>query len=571
MSEAAALAEEKSVRPRRSVGKAPEIQYEPFECSFDGHDGVKPPGTKIRYTPEMAYEVMKCTEDPLYFISNYYYIVDLDRGLVPIGLFDFQEDLIDHIHENRFSIVLASRQVGKSIISIAYILWYIIFNEYKEVAVLSKTGPDAADIMRKLKRAFKQLPQWLQQNVTKWNEGTIELENGSKVYARCTTEDAGRSASANILFLDEFAFVPTNIANRFYASAYPIISNSKTSKVIICSTPNGYNHFYVMMSKAKKGENFFKLFTIYWWQFPGRDEDWKRQTIANISMEEGKDGESIFSQEYDLQFDNTSARALVTSATQRRIADWIDNVKFIEEHKFKEIDRMTVFEEPQAGFVYFICVDTGHGVGSDSSSFSVIKVEQKGCFRQVARYSDNTVDTIEYSELVTSVAEWYNNALMLVENNGVGKSTADHLWHSLEVDNMINLDKKDFGVKMTQPLRSKGISRLKEYLDYGVMEINDYETLQQLSKFVQNRKTKKFQAEEGFHDDIVMGLVMFAYFSMEREFSSFLEDMSKGGLEAAYAKIKEQVIENNPYLIDQSKIRGESNVIDLVTYKDFMG
>jgi len=554
--------------PDIPVEVAPKIDYKPFPCSFDGEEGIKPPGTNIDYSPQMLQEFYKCARDPLYFIANYYYIVDLDKGLVQIDLFDYQKELVQHVHNNRFSIVFASRQVGKTIISGGYILWYLLFNDYKEIAVLSKTGPDANDIMRKLKRSYKAIPQWLQQNIVKWNTETIELENGSKVFARCTTEDAGRSAAANILFLDEFAFVPTNIAQSFYTSAYPIISNSKTSKVIICSTPNGYNHFYVMYSKALKHENFYKPYIIYWWQFPGRDEQWKKQTIANLSMEEGIDGEAKFAQEFDLQFDNVSMRALISSDIQKRISDHILNdVNEIKLEEFQDIENLSIFEDVQKGYVYFIACDTGSGVGSDNCAASVIKIE-RGKYRQIATFYDNYISTIEFAELINKLSLYYNNAYLLIENNGIGISTVEHLWYVLDTSTLITIDKNGLGVKMTKPFRAKGIIKLKEYLKYDTLEINDFRALQEISKFTQNLKTKKFEAEAGSNDDFVMGLVIFSHFASDLQFDSFLDGNSSGGVESINALIKEKIKEDNPFIMNYDKIL-QSNVVNLVTSEDF--
>jgi len=542
-----------------------DVIYTPVGYSFLGQDGIKPPGTKIKYTEAMLREYMKCAEDPVYFIENYYFIVDLDKGLTNITLIDYQVDLVQHMHDNRFSVVLASRQVGKTIITVGYLLWYLLFNSYKEIAVLSKTGPDASDIMRKLKRAFVQVPEWLQQNVTEWNMGSVSLENGNKIYARCTTEDAGRSASANILFLDEFAFVPQNIANQFYKSAYPIISNSKESKVIICSTPNGYNHFYTIYQRAVRGDNFYKPFVIYWWQFPGRDEEWKKQTIANLATEEGmsnSDGEAKFAQEYDLNFDNTSVRALLSSESQRRISDRLISVTEIENHPLSKIG-VRIYEDYQEGYVYFACVDTGGGAGADYHALNIIKVEP-GKFKQVAVFYDNEISTVEYAEVVDAVSKHYGKAYQLVENNGVGLSVVDHLWYTLESPSMIILDKKNLGVRMTKMLRNKGIAKIKDYIETGVLEINDVDTLRELSFFTQNAKSKKFQAEAGNNDDLVMSLVMFGYFSNDMSFDSFLEDKSKGGLDAIRKNMREKISEDNPFAIDHSAILDEKEAAKLV-------
>jgi hypothetical protein len=552
------------------VDDSPKIEYEPLPVSFNGIEGLKPRGTTIEYTKEMLSEWYKCYQDPLYFISNYYYIVTLDNGLEKIKLWDFQVDFIRHLHDNRFSIILASRQVGKSIITIGYILWYILFRNHKEIAVLSKTANAASEIMGKLQRAYIQVPQWLSQNIVGWAGTSISLENGCHVSSQATTENAGRSASANILFLDEFAFVPTNIANKFYRSAYPVISNSKTSKVIICSTPNGHNHFYILYDKAEKNENFFKVYKIYWDQVPGRDEVWKQMTIANLDLEGKGGGEAAFAQEYELKFENASSKTLISASAQRFIADFIsrNSVELSIDKLVDDLPGLKIYEKPQRtesfNLNYFLSADVGAGVGGDFSSFVIIKVENKQ-YKHVATYNNNMIIPIAFAEVINKVSKYYNNAQILVENNGPGGSCADYLWYTLESDNMINLDKNANGCKTTKPLRDKGITKLKEYLEYHVMELNDIEILQQIEKFVLNQKNGKFEAEKGYHDDLVMCLIQFCYFTMDSSFESYLNYESN-----ISSMIKERVVEDNPYLIDYDKIMGQSGAVTIVS-NDMLG
>lgn len=550
----------------RKIEVAPYIEYTPIYASYENNELIKPKGTEIEYTPQMLAEFKKCSEDPLYFISNYYYIVELDKGLKKIDLWDFQYEFIDHLHNNRFSIVLASRQVGKSVITIAYILWYILFNSYKEVAVLSKTGPDAFAIMEKLQRSYEQIPQWLQQNVTKWAGGFIKLENGCSVYSRATTINAGRSASANILFLDEFAFIPQNIASKFYTSAYPIISNSTTSKVIICSTPQGHNHFYHMQRMAELGENEYKRLVITWDSVPGRDRKWKEQTIRNLSLEKGGDGESKFAQEYELQFENYSVKAVISGKLQKKIAEHISsNVHECYPDIIKEVEELVIFEEPEIDengnytSIYMLTADVGKGVGDDNSAFSVIKLE-KDKYKQVAVYKNNQITAIAFAEIIQRISEYYNDAYILVENNNQGASTVDHLWYTLETDNLLHShgpstdhlkysvkDKEQLGVQTNIKTRSKGISKLQEFLKYGILEINDFETLQELSQFT--LQSGKFKAEPGYHDDLVMGLVIFCYFTTDKGFSSISDNIDN-----VNNKIRQELNNENPFLLNYDNI-----------------
>jgi hypothetical protein len=545
------------------------IDFTPILTTFDGIDGLKPRGTKINYTPEMISEWVKCHNDPLYFLDNYYWIVDLDKGLIPIELWDFQKDLINHIHNNRFSLVLASRQVGKSIITIGYILWYILFNNHKEIAVLSKTAAAASEIMGKLKRAYIQIPQWLAQNVVGWAGTSISLENGCHVSSQATTENAGRSASANILFLDEFAFVPPNIANKFYASAYPVISNSKTSKVIICSTPNGHNHFYVLYDKAKKHENSYKEFIIHWKQVPGRTEEWKKETIANLALEDGVDGEAKFAQEYDLEFENTNSKTLLSAAIQRKLANWISENSKIEflNGISDAIEQIDIYELPNNNSDYFLAADVGNGIGQDYSSFSILKAEND-IFKQVVTYNCNTINPIAFAEIIDRISKLYNNAFVLIENNGPGESVIDHLWYTLDFENLIHLEKNSLGIRTTPKSRNKGITKLKEYLEYGAIQINDFETLQQITHFSRNPKNGKFEAEAGYKDDLTITLILFSVFTTNQIFSSYLNN--EEFYDNLHEKIKRELLDENPYLINYDNIYNVEQPITIVTAQDII-
>jgi len=554
----------------RKIEKAPEIEYTNVPYSFLGFSGIKPPGTNIDYTPEMIKEFVKCSQDPLYFITNYYYIVELDKGLTKINLWDFQYDFIDHLHNNRFSIILASRQVGKSIISVGYILWYILFHPYKYVAVLSKKAKDASDIMKKLKRSYESIPQWLQQNVAGWAQTSITLENGSEVTSQATTETAGRSASANILFLDEFAFVPQNIATDFYKSAYPIISNSKESKVIICSTPNGHNHFFMMLDKARKGENAYKDFVIHWTQVPGRDEEWKKETIANLAINPHiDDANSTFAQEYDLSFENSDKKILIGPGIQRRIANHIsNNVKEIQSSiaELKEMDHLTIFEDPDPGFGYYISADVAEGIGKNYSVAHVLKLLPEG-YKQVAIYRNNSIIPVAFSYVIETISKAYNNASILIENRNPGNSTLDHLFYMIESQNVIHssFKKKDeLGIKTTKKNRDKGITKLKEYLEYEILEINDFITFGEITNFVRN-KFGKFKAESGC-DDTVMALVLFCYWTTREEFEGF-------GSDEILRKTRQKIEKDNPYLLDLNKINkleSEKGGITVVNNLDYV-
>jgi len=253
-----------------------------------GNPNLKKANTAIEFTEDNIAEYIRCKQDPVYFAQNYVKIVTLDHGLQPFRTYDFQEKLITNFHENRFNICKMPRQTGKSTTVVSYLLHYAIFNDSVNIGILANKASTARELLARLATAYENLPKWMQQGILVWNKGNIELENGSKILAASTSASAVRGMSFNILFLDEFAFVPNHIADAFFASVYPTITSGKSTKVIIVSTPHGMNHFYRMWHDAEKGKNDYVPTDVHWSEVPGRDAVWKEQTIANTSEQQFK-------------------------------------------------------------------------------------------------------------------------------------------------------------------------------------------------------------------------------------------------------------------------------------------
>ena len=251
-----------------------------------GNSNLKKVGIDISFTEEEATEFIKCSQDPVYFIRKYVKIVNVDHGLVPFDMWSFQEDMVRDFHANRFSICKMPRQVGKTTTTVGYMLWCVLFHEDYTIAILANKGQLAQEILSRLQKAYEYLPLWLQQGIITWNKRNIELENGSKIYAYATSAAGVRGGTYNLIFLDEFAFVPKNMADDFFTSTYPVISSGKTTKVIIVSTPCGLNHFYKMWVDATEKRSLYKPIEVHWSQVPGRDEKWKEETIRNTSEEQ---------------------------------------------------------------------------------------------------------------------------------------------------------------------------------------------------------------------------------------------------------------------------------------------
>jgi hypothetical protein len=440
-----------------------------------------------------------------YFARTYIRIVNVDKGLIPFNMWDFQAKMLHTFADNRFSICKLPRQVGKSTTSIAYILWLILFTDQQNVAILANKGALARDLLAKLQLAYEYLPQWLQQGVVTWNKGNIELENGSKVLAAATSSSAIRGGSFNLIFLDEFAFVQRNLADQFFASVYPTISSGQTTKIIIVSTPNGMNHFFKMWVDATEKRSEYVPIEIHWSDVPGRDDKWKEQTIRNTSEEQ-------FRQEFECEFIGSTS-TLIHPMKLRELT-WLPATK----DKFG----LDFYEEPDPRKLYVAVFDVSEGVGGDYSALSIFDVSQMP-YKQVAKYRSRDVSPLMFPDVIYRFCRMYNNAWVLGETNNIGQQVVQSLFTDLEYENVIATFTKNknikigggfnarsaFGVRTTKAVKKIGCSNLKTIVESNKLLITDFDTIEELSTFVETKDT--YKAEEGCHDDLAMTLVLFGW------------------------------------------------------------
>ena len=507
-----------------------------MDDGYLGNARLKRTGTELSYTKEQVEEILKCTEDPVYFIKNYVKIVNVDRGLIPFDMWDFQQDMVRTFHENRFTIAKMPRQVGKTTTTVGYMLWAAIFNEEYTIGILANKGQLARDILGRIQKAYEYLPAWLQQGIMTWNKGSLELENGSKIFAYATSAAGVRGGTYNLIFLDEFAFVPHNMAVEFFTSTYPVISSGQTSKVIIVSTPNGLNLFYKMWSDAIEGRSTYKPVEVHWSMVPGRDAKWKEETIRNTSEEQ-------FRQEFETEFIGSSA-TLISGTKLRSLA--------FHDPLYTQ-DDLAVFVEPQPGRIYICTVDCAEGVEQDYSTINVLDATEAP-YKQVARYRSNKIPLLFLPTVVYSVAKKYNEAFVLIETNNIGQQVVDILHYDLEYENIYKLEHHhikgqsissgfkravSFGVRTTKSVKKIGCANLKTLIENNKLLINDFETIAELNTFVRIRDT--YAAEEGHNDDIVMGLVLFAWLTAQ----SYFKDSTN-------IDIRKLMLEENNMLIDES-------------------
>jgi len=478
-----------------------------------GNDRLKRVGVELSYTEEQVKEIIKCTEDPVYFIRTYVKIVNVDLGLIPFDMWDFQEKMVQDFHENRFCICKMPRQVGKTTTTVGYMLWSVLFQDDYVVGILANKGSLARDILSKIQKAYEYLPLWLQQGIIVWNKGNIELENGSKIFAYATSAAGVRGGSFNLIFLDEFAFVPHNMATEFFTSTYPVISSGKTSKVIIVSTPNGLNLFYKMWTDAIEKRSTYKPVEIHWSQVPGRDQAWKEETIKNTSEEQ-------FRQEFETEFIGSSATLI--SGTKLRSLAFHEPI-----HQEEGLD---IYEQPVQGRLYIATVDCAEGVGQDYSSINIIDVSETP-YKQVAKYRNNKLPLLFFPTIIYSLAKKYNEAFVLIETNNIGQQVVDILHYDLEYENVYKLEhhhikgqsisggfkrSTSFGIKTTKTVKKIGCANLKTLIENDKLKIMDFDTIAEMNTFVRIRDS--YAAEEGNHDDLVMGLVLFSWLTAQSYF-----------------------------------------------------
>ena len=512
---------------------------EEVATSYLGNPQLKPAGTKHNYSEEELDEYLKCSNDPEYFIEHYIKVVHVDLGVVPFKLYDFQKRMVDTIHKNRFSIFCTPRQVGKSTTVISYFLWYILFNEDVNIAVLANKGALARDILSRLQLAYENLPKFLQQGVLIWNKGNIELENGSKIIASSTSSSAIRGGSYNMILLDEFAFVPPNIADEFMASVYPTISSGTSTKIVVVSTPNGLNHFYKMWEDANDGRNNYVPVNVHWRDVPGRDDAWRDETIRNI-------GKERWAQEFEGEFvggTNTLINASI-----------LKNLVF--KSPVENRSGIDIYEHPKEDRIYAMGVDVSRGENLDYSAFSVFDATEFP-YRQVAKYRNSSVSPLMYPSIIASCAQNYNNAYVLIETNGIGQQVADILHGEMEYENIVLITAKgragqvfdggfgkgatQLGITMSKKVKQVGCSMLKDLIEGEKLITNDFETISELSSFVS--KAQSYEADVGCHDDLVMSMLLFAWLTSQPHFKDITDlDLRRRMLEEKMQAMEDEIL-----------------------------
>ena len=493
------------------------VQHE----QYLGNPNLKKANVAQNFTKKQVSEFLKCAQDPVYFAQKYVKIINLDEGLVPFKMYDFQEKLVNNFHNNRFNICKMPRQSGKSTTVVSYLLHYAIFNDSVTIGILANKAQTARDLLGRLQIAYENLPKWMQQGIIAWNKGSMELENKSKIIAASTSASAVRGMSFNIIFLDEFAFVANHLADDFFSSVYPTISSGKSTKVIIVSTPRGMNHFYRLWHDAELGRNEYVTTDVHWSEVPGRDEAWKEQTIKNTS-------EAQFRVEFECEFLGSVDTLISPSKLKTMVYD-------------EPINRGKrggeIYENPVPKHNYSITVDVARGVEKDYSAFIVFDTTEFP-YRVVAKYRNNTIKPMLFPNVILDFAKAYNNAYVLCEVNDIGDQIASILFYDMEYENVLMTavrgragqvlgqgfsgSKVQLGVKMSKTVKKIGSLNLKTLIETDKLIVKDYNIIAELTTFIE--KSNSFEAEEGCNDDLAMCLVIFSWLVMQDYFKEMTDD-----------------------------------------------
>ena len=472
-----------------------------------GNPNLKKANVPVEFTKKQILEYQKCMGDPVYFIETYMKIVSLDEGLVPFNMYDFQKDMVRTFHDNRFTICKLPRQSGKSTTIIAYLLHYVLFNENVNIAILANKSSTARDILGRLQLGYENLPKWLQQGVLSWNKGSLDLENGSSILAASTSASAIRGGSYNIIFLDEFAYVPTSLAEEFFSSVYPTISSGKSTKVMIVSTPHGMNMFYKLWTDAVSKKNDYIPLEVHWSEVPGRDEVWKEETIRNTSQGQ-------FNSEFECEF--LGSIDTLISPSKLKLMPFVEPIQSNAD--------LDIFERPDPSKTYFLTADVSRGTSQDYSAFLVFDVTEMP-YKVVAKYRNNEIKPLIFPQKIYEVAKAYNECFVLIEVNDIGEQVANAMQYDLEYDNLVMASMRgragqilgagfsggraQMGVRTTKAVKRVGCSNLKQLIESDKLLIPDYDIMSELSTFIV--KGSSWQADDGCTDDLVACLFIFAW------------------------------------------------------------
>ncbi len=532
--------------------------------NYLGNPNLKRANVPVEFTEEQIQEFIKCSKNPVYFIRKYIKIVNIDDGLVSFDLYDFQEEIVKLVNNERFVICKMPRQSGKTTTVGATLLWYAMFHENFNIAILAHKSAQSRDILSRIQLAFEHLPRWLQLGIVEWNKGNIELENGSKILAASTSASSVRGGSYNLIYLDEFAFVPSHIQEEFFSSVYPTISSGQSSKVLVTSTPNGLNLFYKLWINSEENRNSYKRIDVHWSDVPGRDEKWKEETIRNTSEEQ-------FRIEFECEFIGSS-NTLISPSKLRTL---------VYKDPIHQNDHMRIYEKSIENHIYTIVVDTARGTMGDYSAFLILDVSEIP-YRVVACYQNNEIAPMVYPNIIFEYQKMYNEAYILIESNDIGMAVANVLQSDLEAPNILmsaargragqvlssgfgGIGQQYLGVRTTKQVKRVGCLQLKTLIEGNKLLFVDYPLLEEMTRFIS--KGESWQAEEGYHDDLMMCMVLFGWLANQEYFKELTNIDIRRNIEQQNLRYIEEDVSPFGIISDGHDYHNESGGIEVIDWE----
>jgi len=512
------------------------LDYKSVDNPFhDGDPEMKRANLLWEYTPEEILEMQKCAKDVVYFAQ--YCRVMTDDGLMYVKLRDYQQSVLREYQSNRFNVFLAPRQVGKSITAAIILVWYLLFNHDKNAMILANVGSTAEELMDKIKAIVKGLPWFLKPGIIVNNVMSMKFDNGCRAIAKTTTKTSAIGFTIHFLYMDEFAHIHPNFIESFFRSTYPTVSSSKVSRIIITSTPNGMNKFYEIYQGAVTGENSFNPIRVDWWQVPGRDENWKKQEMANLGSEE------LFNQEYGNQFLSSSTLLLGSNELKKIKAneteyEWREIDSFedlgINYENFRWHPKFSFDSESFFGRSFIISVDLAGGTRGDFTVLNIFRVvplprkvietmddfEDESDFfglLQVGIFRDNEIQIEEVKKLLEClIVDIFDKEKIsiLLEMNFKGELILDKLLTNEEVPQEVFLHTKHTesartakpGIKYNEKNKMKYCELLRYLSRQNRIILNEKSwTIPELFSFGLNN-SGTYSSQSG-HDDVAMTVV----------------------------------------------------------------
>jgi len=501
---------------------------------YNGKGTLKAAGVKIHFTHEQTLEMQKCMDDPVYFIENYCHITTLDHGTILFKMHPYQRRIIKAIHNNKNVVAKLFRQAGKSTVIAAYFAWYVIFNERRTVVISANKLATAKEIYERVQFMIESLPIWLQPGVTRWGRELFSLENGSRCIASSSSPSAIRGWTPNVVLCDEFAHLNPKLGQAFISSVFPTVSSGESGKLIVISTPNGYNHFHKLWHDSEQGENSFVRVEGKWQE--SRTQKWAEQMRADLGSE------VRYRQEIECSFEGSSYTL-------------IDGVKLANITIMPPIfdkEGLKIYLPPEPDRRYVATVDVSRGRHIDNSALTITDVTEMP-YKVCLTYKSSSISTMEFPYLIYNTARQYNEAFILVEVNDLGEEVANTIWYEYEYENMFFSegatlqDYKGYpGVHTSTKVKALGCSVLKDLIEKDQYFVNSYDIVQELSIFVKKKKTYAAD-DESINDDLVATLWLFGWLSKQQVFQEF----TNNNLREALTKRKEEFIDAHmtPYVI----------------------